>query len=218
MTATAPGKGDDLALVALGDGALIGRRIVVDAASGGADTTRHAAPDTTAAADSLTRVHVFEADANLRVARALAADLRAAGAVVLLTRDTADSLSAIDRLRASEGFGADRVVTISHRAAPGTALAGHYFASAAGKALAQRVAAQLESRGLVRTAPVAATPGYLVQQTGLDRGVGRPARRGRALRRRDARRGAVSTRRRTRSTWRSSRTRVPTLRASSRSR
>ena len=40
VTAAAPGRGDDLALVALGEGALLGKRIVIDPAGGGADTTR----------------------------------------------------------------------------------------------------------------------------------------------------------------------------------
>jgi hypothetical protein len=84
----------------------------------------------------------------------------------VLTRDTPDSMSALDRLRAVEAAFADRLLTLAHRQPKGFATVGHYFASAPGKALAQRLAARLDTRGVAANPTVFATPAYLVQQTG----------------------------------------------------
>jgi N-acetylmuramoyl-L-alanine amidase len=138
-TAEAPGyltssasTAAQLRLVPIGGGALLGRRIAIDAAD----------------FDSI--------DANLPVALAVTADLEAAGARVVLTRMTPDSMTAIDRLRVTEAFAAERVVSISHRG--GAATAGHYFSSPGGKALAGRIARRLGGK-------VVESPSYLVQQT-----------------------------------------------------
>jgi N-acetylmuramoyl-L-alanine amidase len=132
------------------------------------DTTLTAAPAGVAQGDTLAarRALVIEADANLRVARALREYLEAAGARVVLTRERPDSLTAVDRLRVTEGFGAERVVSIAHRAAARTASAGHYFSSPNGTALAKRIAARLDGRGVSRKARVLVSPAYLIQQTG----------------------------------------------------
>jgi N-acetylmuramoyl-L-alanine amidase len=186
-----------LRLAPIAGGALFGRRIAIDAAGGGADTTGMlgpgstpglepnggavnapgdtagfdttltAAPPGAAQGDTLAarRAQAIEADANLRVARALAEYLAAAGAQVVLTREKPDSLTAVDRLRVTEGFGAERVLSISHRAGPRAASAGHYFSSTNGKALARRIAARFDGRGVTRAARVVESPAYLVQQT-----------------------------------------------------
>jgi N-acetylmuramoyl-L-alanine amidase len=189
-------------LAAIGGGALLGKRIALDPAGGGADTTGidlspdvlaalagtsvgtavAAALDTTralvlddslafapgvAAGDSLARrrAQVIEADANLRVARALREYLEAAGATVLLTRDSPESLTAVDRLRRTEAFRPDRVLVISHRAPANSAGVGHYFSSAGGKAWAARMAARLRSRDVVGRAHVSESASYVVAQT-----------------------------------------------------
>jgi hypothetical protein len=152
-----------LRLVPIGNGALIGRRIAIDPAGGGRDTTgmRSAIADTLAAG----RAQAVEADVNLRTARALAEDLQAAGAQVVLTRTGPDSLTAIERLRVTEGFGAERVISITHRAPGASATVGHYFSSPGGKALAKRIEIKLELRE-VATSRTFETPSWLVQQTG----------------------------------------------------
>jgi hypothetical protein len=81
--------------------------------------------------------------------------LAAAGAQVVLTRTKAESLTAIDRLRVTESFNAERVIVIDQRGGPSV---GHYFSSPGGKALAKRIADRLGAR-------VVESPGYLVQQT-----------------------------------------------------
>jgi N-acetylmuramoyl-L-alanine amidase len=191
--------GDAYRLASIGGGALLGRRIAIDPAAGGADTSgidlardlavalpdsgaAWAATDTTrllvlddslgvdptlAAGDSLARrrAQVIEADANLRVARALREYLEAAGATVLLTRDAPESLTAVGRLRRTEAFRPDRVLVVSHRAPAGVAGAGHYFSSSGGKALAGRIAARLRGRGVVQRAQVGESASYVVAQT-----------------------------------------------------
>ncbi len=175
-----------LRLAAIAGGALLGRRIALDPAGGGADTTgMFAGPGDSGPGDSARfdstvtapaagtpgdalaarRAQAIEADANLRTARALREYLEAAGAVVTLTRDRPDSLDAVARLRVTEAFGAERVLSLSHRAAPRSASAGHYFSSAGGKALARRITARLDDRGVTRGASVVESPAYLVQQT-----------------------------------------------------
>ncbi len=160
----------ELRLVPIGGGALLGRRIALDAAGGGADTSGLALLDVPepAPGDTLasSRAQALEADANLRVARALRECLEAAGAVVLLTRERPDSMTAIERLRVTEAFNPERVLTIAHRGAASTASAGHYFASPSGKVLARRIAARLDQRGVTTGARVVESASYLVQQTG----------------------------------------------------
>jgi hypothetical protein len=112
------------------------------------------------------RALVIEADANLSVARALCEYLEAAGAIVVLTRGRPDSLTAVDRLRVTEGFGAERLLSIAHRAGAKSASAGHYFSSPNGTGLAKRIAARLDERGISRKARVLVSPAYLIQQTG----------------------------------------------------
>jgi len=131
------------------------------------DTSLTAPFPLTAPGDTLAarRAQVIEADANVRVARALREYLEAAGAQVVLTRDRPESLTAIDRLRRTEAFAPDRVVTIAHRARAGTASAGHYFSSPQGTALARRIAARLDTRGVTKGARVVESASYLVQQT-----------------------------------------------------
>ncbi len=214
LTARAPGyvtaataPAGAVRMLAIGGGALRGRKIALDPGGGGADTTGlglaveavrivGAASDTSAASpdsaaadssddaivmdDSLAtdelapgdidgrrRAQAFEADANLRVARALREYLEAAGAEVILTRDRPESLTSVDRLRRTEAFAPERVVVIGHRAAAGRAGAGHYFSSPNGKALARRIAARLEERGVVarRRAQVSESASYVVSQT-----------------------------------------------------
>ena len=124
--------------------------------------------DSTAAdPDARRRAQAFEADANLRVARALREYLEAAGAQVVMTRDRPESLTSVDRLRRTEAFAPERVVVIGHRAPAGRAGAGHYFSSTNGKALARRIAARLEERGVVgrRGAQVSESASYVVAQT-----------------------------------------------------
>lgn len=111
------------------------------------------------------RASVLEADANLRVARALEEYLEAAGATVVLTRDRPESLTAVERLRRTEALVPDRVVVIAHRQASGATI-GHYFSSAGGKALAKRIEDALEDRDVVGKAEVAETGNYVVAQTG----------------------------------------------------
>ena len=163
-TAEAPGyvtasvTGGRIRLLPIGGGALLGHRIAIDPAGGGVDTTSMA-PDTSAAY----RTQAIEAAANLRVASLLAEDLVAAGAQVVLTRTKSDSLTAIDRLRVTEAFAAERVISLSHR---GTgASAGHYFSSPGGKALAGRITSRLDGRGATKGARVVESAAYLIQQT-----------------------------------------------------
>jgi len=163
-TAEAPGymtasvAGGRIRLLPIGGGALIGRRIALDAAGGGADTTGLVRMDSTLARFA----QVLNADANLRTASMLQGFLEAAGAQVVLTRTKPESLTAIDRLRVTESFNAERVIVIDQRGGPSV---GHYFSSPGGKALAQRIANRFEARGVVRNARVVESPGYLVQQT-----------------------------------------------------
>jgi len=132
-------------LLPIGGGALVGRKIALDAGGGGADT--------------------LESDANLRVALALRDFLAAAGAQVVLTRTRPESLTAIERLRVTEAFGAERLISIAHRSAGTSASAGHYFSSPNGKALARRIATRLDGRGAAIGTRVVESPSYLVQQT-----------------------------------------------------
>ena len=132
-------------LLPIAGGGLIGRKIALDAAGGPSDT--------------------LEANANLRVALALRENLEAAGAQVVLTRTQPESLTAIERLRVTEAFGAERVISIAHRSPGTSASAGHYFSSPNGKALARRIAARLDGRGAAIGTRVVESPSYLVQQT-----------------------------------------------------
>ena len=65
----------------------------------------------------------------------------------------------------AKGFAADRLITVTHAAPPTGVAIGYYFASAGGKALAQRIAARLTARGLAKAPTVSASPSFLVQQT-----------------------------------------------------
>jgi hypothetical protein len=76
-----------------------------------------------------------------------------------------ESLTAVDRLRRTEAFRPERVLAVSHRAAPRTAGVGHYFSSAGGKAMAARIAARLRGRGLADRAQVSESASYVVAQT-----------------------------------------------------
>ena len=146
-----------------------------EAVAAALDTTRALVLDdslalgagTPATGDTLARrrAQVIEADANLRVARALREYLEAAGATVLLTRDSPESLTSVDRLRRTEAFRPDRVLVLSHRAPVGNAGVGHYFSSAGGKAWASRMAARLRGRGVVARANVGESASYVVAQT-----------------------------------------------------
>ncbi len=136
---------------AIAGGALIGRRIALDA-EGGGDADAGTGPSGARAADL-----------NLDVARALSAFLDAAGAEVLLVREGDHALADIERVRAAEAFGAERYLRIGHRA--GVPVLGHWFGSAAGRDWARRTAESLAALGL-SAPPVAEEAQYTLQQVG----------------------------------------------------
>lgn len=136
--------------VALAEGALAGRRIVLDPEGGGDDDAGAGPSGTRAAA------------LNLEVARALAAMLEAAGAEVRLTREGDASVPEVARVQLSEGFRAERYLRIGHAAAP--PVAGHYFSSAGGRRWAARVADAMLALGLADSLPVAESAKYALAQ------------------------------------------------------
>lgn len=136
--------------VAIAGGALHGRRIVLDPEGGGDDAAGQGPGGTRAAS------------LNLESARILAGFLAAAGADVRLTREGDLALSDVERVQTSEAFQAERFLRIAHRAeAPRL---GHYAASPAGGAWAERSAQALAALGLA--APeVTEEAQYVIQQT-----------------------------------------------------
>jgi hypothetical protein len=102
------------------------------------------------------------AHVNMEVARALASLLRASGADVALARAGDVAASDVERVRASEAFGAERYLRIGHRAEP--TRIGAYFSSAAGRSWGARTAAWLARLGLPAP-PLADDAQYPLQQT-----------------------------------------------------
>jgi len=136
--------------VAVANGALHGKRIVIDP-DGGGENDAGTGPSGTRAANL-----------NLDVARALASYLTGAGAEVRLTREGDVALSDVERVQISEAFHADRFLRIGHRAEP--PMVGYYFSSAPGKRWAERTRATLSSLSLPAPAP-AEDAQYPLQQT-----------------------------------------------------
>jgi len=155
--------------VAMADGALHGRRIVIDAAGGGDD------PGGTSASGGR------GAALNLETARMLQSMLEAAGADVRMTRTRDAAVSELERVRISEEFRADRYVRIGHPAA--APRLGHYFSSAAGRRWAERLAEIAVTLDLPRPS-VGDDAQYPIQQTSataLYAGLGRVDSTGDAL-------------------------------------
>lgn len=125
---------------ALAGGHLAGVRVVLDP-EGGGDDAAGLGPSGTRAATL-----------NLDVARALAVLLRAAGAEVALTRESDAAVSEVERVQIAESFHAQRYLRIGHSAAP--PVAGHYFASGAGRAWGAQVALACTRLGLADSLPV----------------------------------------------------------------
>ncbi len=135
---------------AVAGGALIGKRITLDADGGGEADGGTGAGGTRAA------------NLNLEVARALAGFLAAAGAEVRMTREGDLSMSEVERVQTSEAFHADRFLRIGHRAEP--PMLGYYFSSAGGKRWAESTRVTLAMLGL--PAPKSAEDAqYPLQQT-----------------------------------------------------
>ena len=136
--------------VPLCGGALHGRRIVLDPEGGGDDAAGQGPGGTRAAT------------LNLECAHVLAGFLAAAGAQVRLTRAGDLALSEVERVQASEAFGAERFLRIAHRA--GSPRLGAHPSSVAGRAWAARTAAALAALG--RSAPpVTDEAAYVIRQT-----------------------------------------------------
>ena len=139
-----------LRFVAVAEGVLHGRRVVLDPDGGGEDSGGMGLSGTRAA---------FY---NMDVAQALASYLVAAGAEVRLARTGDYAASDVERVRIGERFGADRYLRIGHRAeAPH---AGYYFSSAVGKRWAQRTATWLARLGWPAP-PVQEDAQYPLQQS-----------------------------------------------------
>ena len=96
------------------DGALIGRRFVLDPEGG------------FGAGAGIGQLGLPGPFVNLQVARYLAEYLRAAGAVVMLTRRTEQTLSTRDVVSLTNQFGANRYIEIRHRSAPEDSALGVY--------------------------------------------------------------------------------------------
>ena len=137
--------------VAIADGALHGRRIVLDP-EGGGDDAAGTGPSGTRAATL-----------NLDVARALAGMLEAAGADVRLTRQGDAAVSELERVQVAEGFRAERYLRIGHAAA--APVVGHYFSSGAGRRWAQGVASAFAELGLADSLHVGEVAKYALTQT-----------------------------------------------------
>ena len=88
------------------EGALVGKRFVLDPEGGFGPLP------------GIGELGLSGAYANLQVSRFLAEYLRAAGASVLLTRETEETLSSRDVVSVTNAFGADRYLEIRHRANP----------------------------------------------------------------------------------------------------
>lgn len=131
---------------ALFGGALHGRRIAIDPAGNG-DVPGVSGADAAGVGPSGTRA----ADVNLEVARALEAMLRAAGADVLLVRDSRTPVLDVERVRRSEAFRAERYLRIGH--GPHAPRLGYYYSSAGGHRWAEHTAAALAALGLPGVAP-----------------------------------------------------------------
>ncbi len=142
---------------ALFGGALHGRRIALDPAGSG-DVPGVAGADPGGVGPGGTRA----ADVNLDVARALASMLRAAGADVLLVRDSRAPVLDVERVRRAEAFRAERYLRIAH--APNAPRLGHYYSSAAGRRWAEHTADALAPLGLPAVAP-AEVAQWTLQQT-----------------------------------------------------
>lgn len=136
--------------VAVAGGALANRRIVLDPEGGGDDPAGTGPSGVRASA------------LNLELARALAAMLAAAGASVRLTRTSEAAVSEVERVQVSEAFGAERYLRLGHASAPPSA--GHYFSSAGGRRLAQRVADAAAQLGLADTLAVGESAKYPIAQ------------------------------------------------------
>jgi N-acetylmuramoyl-L-alanine amidase len=137
--------------VEIAGGALAGRRIVLDP-EGGGDDAAGAGPSGTRAATL-----------NLDVTRALAGMLEAAGAEVRLTRTGDAAVSEVERVQVAEGFRAERYLRVGHAAAP--PVAGHYFASGAGRRWAHAVADAFRELGLADSLRVGEVAKYALTQT-----------------------------------------------------
>jgi N-acetylmuramoyl-L-alanine amidase len=137
-------------LVAIAQGAMIGRRIVLDPDGGGEDSG--------GMGTSGTRASFY----NMQVAQALASMLEAAGAAVALARRGDVAASDVERVRVSEEFHADRYLRIGHRPEPPHI--GSYFSSAPGKAWGAHVASWLARLGL-SAPPIQDDAQYPLQQT-----------------------------------------------------
>ncbi len=109
-------------------GVLHGRRVVIDAAGGGADPL------------FVSPTGVRAADTALDVARRLAAEIARAGALPTLTRGEDATLPDLARVEAAESAGADRFLGIG---ADREARVRHYPGSARGQRLAQAVAREI---------------------------------------------------------------------------
>jgi len=133
-------------VIPIANGALLGRRIVLDPEGGGDDAAGLGPRGTRASA------------LNLEVARALSGMLRAAGAEVAMTRMSDAAVPEVDRVAVSEAFRADRYLRIGHAAS--APIAGHYWSSLGGKRWASRVAWAAAALGLdsVRVAESAKYP------------------------------------------------------------
>ena len=154
---TAPPPAAPLRWTALLGGALHGRRILLDPEGGGLGVAADSAGPA-GMGPSGTRAAIY----NLDVARALGAFLAAAGAEVRLSRAGDVDASDVERVRTSEAFRADRYLRIGHRAAPPRL--GYYFSSPAGRAWAERTAAELARLGLPAP-PLVEDAQYVLQQT-----------------------------------------------------
>jgi N-acetylmuramoyl-L-alanine amidase len=135
---------------AIAEGALHGRRILIDPDGGGEESG--------GMGPSGTRAAFY----NMDVAQALASYLTAAGAAVALARTGDYAASDVERVRIGERFGAERYLRIGHR--PEAPHAGHYFSSSAGKRWAQRTVAWLSRLGFPAI-PVKENAQYALQQS-----------------------------------------------------
>jgi N-acetylmuramoyl-L-alanine amidase len=130
-----PHRDRTVALEPVLDGALAGRRVAIDPGGGGAD------------AGGLGRRGLRGASVNLAVARRLAELLEEAGAVVALTREGEETLSAQERVYLVNRSGAELAIGIRSGARPsgldGGRLALHHPGSARGALAAETLAASL---------------------------------------------------------------------------
>lgn len=152
-----PASPDTLFLRPWYNGVLIGRRFVIDP-EGGSGSEAGRGP-----------LGLSGPHANLQVAKYAAEYLRAAGARVLLTRTTEQTLSPRDVVDVTNRFGAHRYVEIRHRNAPADSAlrvdASFFPGSGTGSAMATAVQTAVASAlGLDMRAPVVEVT-YPLQQT-----------------------------------------------------